>query len=62
MESNVEIFIENEEGKTFMFDCPKEITYAELKKIIKNNNFIKSNFFHIIFKGAEYDEKNMKDI
>ena len=62
MESNVEIFIENEEGKTFMFDCPKEITYAELEKIIKNNNFIKSNFFHIIFKGAEYDEKNMKDI
>jgi hypothetical protein len=45
-----------------MFECPKKITYSELKKLIKDNNFIKSNFFHIIIKGTEYDEKNMKDI
>ena len=32
MEPNVDIFIENEEGKSFMINCTKEIKYSEVKK------------------------------
>ena len=43
MESNVEIFIENEEGNTFMLQIPTEITYAELKKFDVKSLMAKSN-------------------
>ena len=35
MESNVEIFIENEKGKSFMVNCAKQIKYSELKELIQ---------------------------
>ena len=62
MEPNIEIFIENDEGKSFMFDCPPEITYSELRKLIKSNNFTKLNFYHIVLKGVNYDDENMNEI
>ena len=63
MESNVEIFIENEEGNTFMFQIPKEITYAELKKLIESKGFTKlTRFYHIVFKGAVYEDANLNEI
>ena len=63
MESNVEIFIENEEGNTFMFQIPKEITYAELKKLIESKGFTKlKRFYHIVFKGAVYEDANLNEI
>ena len=60
--SQVEIFIENEEGNTFMFECPKKITYSELRKLIKSKEFTKINFYHIVFKGAEFDEEQMNEV
>ena len=62
MESNIEIFIENEEGKLFMLDCPKETNYSELRKLIKAKKFTELNYFFIIFKGVSYDDKNLNEI
>jgi len=63
MESNVEIFIENEEGNTFMLQCPTEITYAELKKLIESKGFTNlRRFYHIVFKGAVYENEHLNDI
>ena len=62
MESNIEIFIEDEKGNSYMCECPPEITYSDLRKLIKSNDFTKLNFYHIIFKGASYDEENLNEI
>ena len=62
MESNLEIFIEDEKGNSYMCECPPEITYSELRKLIKSNEFTKLNFYHIIFNGASYDEENLNEI
>ena len=59
----MEIFIENEEGNTFMFECPKKITYAELKKLIESKGFTNlRRFYHIVFKGAVYENEHLNDI
>ena len=62
MESNVEIFIENEEGKSFMVNCAKEIKYSELKKIIKNKKITELTYFYVLLNGATYDEDNLNEI
>ena len=62
MESNIEIFIEDEKGNSYMCECPPEITYSDLRKLIKSNDFTKLNFYHIIFNGASYDEENLNEI
>ena len=62
MESNIEIFIQDEKGNSYMCECPPEITYSELRKLIKSNDFTKLNFYHIIFNGASYDEENLNEI
>ena len=62
MESNIEIFIQDEKGNSYMCECPPEITYSDLRKLIKSNDFTKLNFYHIVFKGAIYDEENMNKI
>ena len=59
----MEIFIENEEGNTFMLQCPTEITYAELKKLIESKGFTNlRRFYHIVFKGAVYENEHLNDI
>ena len=63
MESNVEIFIENEKGKSFLVDCPKEIKYSQLQKIIKDKNITElTNYYYILLNGATYDDNNLNEI
>ena len=61
MASNVEIFIENELEKSFMVECPREITYSDLKKLIKSKELTELNYFYIIFKGIGYDNDNLEE-
>ena len=62
MESNVEIFIENEKGKSFLVDCPKEIKYSEVKKIIENKKITALTYYYVLLNGATYDEDNLNEI
>ena len=62
MESTVEIFIFNEEEKSFMLECPSEITYSDLKKLIESNELTEITHYYIIFKGSSYDDDNPNEI
>ena len=63
MDSNVEIFIENEEEKLFIIDCPKEIKYSDFKIIIEKKNITEISYYYILFNGIHYyDDDNLNDI
>ena len=62
MESNVDIFIENEEGKSFMINCTKEIKYSEVKKIIENKKITALTYYYVLLNGATYDEDNLNEL
>ena len=63
MESNVDIFIENEEEKLFIIDCPKEIKYSDFKNIIEKKNITEIRYYYILFNGIPYyDDDNLNDI
>ena len=62
MEDNIEIFIENEEGKSFMIECPKKISYSGLKDLIEKNGITEIQYYYIIFKGTTYDDDNLDEI
>ena len=62
MESNVDIFIENEDGKSFMIDCPKEIKYSQLKKIIEDKKITDLTYYYILLNGATHDNGNLNEI
>ena len=62
MESNVDIFIENEEGKSFMINCSKEIKYSEVKKIIDNKKITALTYYYVLLNGATYDEDNLNEL
>ena len=62
MDSNVEIFIENEEGKSFMIDCPKNLKYSDLKEIIEEKKVTEIYHYYILLNGATYDDDNLNEI
>ena len=64
MKSNVDIFVENENGNIYMLECPSRIVCSELKKIIKNKGVTKLNprQFEIFFKRAIYKAENEGEI
>ena len=62
MEPNVDIFIENEEGKSFMINCTKEIKYSEVKKIIDNKKITELKYYYVLLNGATYDEDNLNEL
>ena len=62
MDDNIEIFIENEEGKIFMIECPKEISYSDMKDLIEMNQITEITYYYIIFKGTTYDNDNLDEI
>jgi hypothetical protein len=35
-DSKVEVYIENESGKLFMVQCPRQISYEQLKKLVQD--------------------------
>ena len=63
MESNVDIFIENEEEKLFIIDCPNEIKYSDFKNIIEEKNITEIRHYYILFNGITYfDDDNLNNI
>ena len=59
----VEIFVIDEEEKTFMIQSPKSISYNDLKKLIINNNISSMTYHHqIAFRGTIYGEKDLNKI
>ena len=62
METKVDIFIENEEGKSFMINCTKEIKYSEVKKIIDNKKITELKYYYVLLNGATYDEDNLNEL
>ena len=61
MESNVDIFIENEEEKLFIIDCPKEIKYSDFKNIIEKKNITEISYYFILFNGIPYYDDDYKN-
>ena len=62
MESNVEIFIENEKGKSFMVNCAKQIKYSELKELIESQKITEIPYYYILLNGATYDDDNIEEL
>ena len=62
MESNVEIFIENEKGKSFMVNCAKQIKYSELKELIESQKITEIPYYYILLNGATYDDDNKEEL
>ena len=62
MESNVEIFIENEKGKSFMVNCAKQIKYSEFKELIESQKITEIPYYYILLNGATYDDDNKEEL
>ena len=59
----VDIFVEDDEGKTFLIECQQSIYYSNFKEILKQkvlDENIKN--YYIIFKGKKYNDKNKFEI
>ena len=62
-ESKVNIFIIDNDKKTYMIECPKTIIFSDFKKIItKSILSIKTDNFSIVFNNKIYTTKNNNDI
>ena len=62
-EYKVNIFIIDNEKKTYMIECPKTILFCEFKKIIKKSILsIKKDNFSIVFNNKIYTNENNNDI
>ena len=61
MNNQVEIFVLNSKGQTFMIKTPKKVTFSQLKQIIKDNKTDVTNHFYIVFNGITYHDKINKN-
>ena len=61
-DSNVEVLIENELGKIFMIQCPRQISFAKLKKLVKDKNITDINYLYFTLNGASYDAEEPNEI
>ena len=61
MNNQVEIFVLNSKGQTFMIKTPKKVTFSQLKQIIKDNKTDVTNHFYIVFNGITYYDKRNKN-
>ena len=59
----VDIFVEDDEGKTFLIECQQSIYYSNFKEILKQK-ILDENIknYYIIFKGKKYNDKNKFEI
>ena len=58
----MEIFIENEDGKSFMVNCAKQIKYSQFKKIIEDKKITELTYYYVLLNGATYDNDNLNEI
>ena len=61
-DSNVEVYIENELGKIFMIQCQRQISFAKLKKLVKDKNITDLNYLYFTLNGASYDTEEPNEI
>ena len=62
-EYKVNIFIIDNEKKSYMIECPKTIVFCDFKKLIRKNILsIKKDDFSIVFNNKIYKTKNNNDI
>ena len=60
-DTEVDIFMQTEEGEIYPLDVPKSIKYKDLKEKIKEKVF-KIRHFYIVFNNKEYREKEGDEI
>ena len=63
-ESEINIFVQNEEGKKYILEMPKSISFKDLKEKIKNLIY-KNYFFYFVINSKAYyddDDENKNDI
>ena len=62
MEDYVNVYIENDDGKVVLVECPSKTSFIELNKLVKERNISKKNYIYFIIKGSTYDESNKDEI
>ena len=64
MENNIiDIFVEDDQGKIFLIQCPKIISYSNFKEILKQKVLSEEVMtYYIIFRDKKYNDKNIFDI
>ena len=61
--TKIDIFVEDDAGKTFLIECQQSISYSNFKEILKQrvlDENVKS--YYIIFKRKKYNDKNQFEI
>ena len=62
MEDYVNVYIENDDGKVVLVECPSKTNFIKLNKLVKEKNISKKNYIYFIIKGSTYDESNKDEI
>ena len=63
MEDYVNVYIENDDGKVVLVECPSKTSFIKLKELVKEKNLTKKiKFLYFLIKGSTFDESNKKEI
>ena len=62
MEDYVNVYIENDDGKVVLVECPSKTSFIKLKELVKEKNITKSSYIYIIIKGSTFDKSNKDEI
>ena len=62
MEDYVNVYIENDDGKVVLVECPSKTNFIKLKELVKEKNITKSSYIYIIIKGSTFDKSNKDEI
>ena len=63
MEDYVNVYIENDDGKVVLVECPSKTSFIKLKELVKEKNLAeKIKFLYFLIKGSTFDESNKKEI
>ena len=60
-ELEINIFVQTEEGKKYILEVHKIMSFADLKEKLKNLIF-KNNFFYFVHNSKDYDEECKNDL
>ena len=63
MEDYVNVYIENDDGKVVLVECPSKTSFIKLKELVKEKNINKKiKFLYFLIKGSKFDESNKNEI
>ena len=63
MEDYVNVYIENDDGKVVLVECPSKTSFIKLKELVKEKNLAKKiKFLYFLIKGSTFDESNKNEI